>query len=163
MSWRAPFILLASLSMIFSAVSLFFLPPSPRWLTLHGREGEAAEAWDYLGVSQAEREKVEIELESAEVSSPKVHDKGHNVATTTEFQDKTKPRHTLLDLFSRDVRSRTGLAVFMMGMQQLSGIDGVLYVSRTAFDDSLAFRILMDDTIVCSSFVPTGRACFIRS
>lgn len=112
--------------MTLSMVSLFFLPPSPRWLTLHGREGEATQAWDYLGVSHAEREKVEIELESAE--SQQVQDQGTNDATATEVQTATKPRHTLLDLFSRDVRSRTGLAVFMMGMQQLSGIDGVLYV-----------------------------------
>lgn len=128
--------------MILSAVSLFYLPPSPRWLTLHGREGEAAEAWDYLGVSQAEREKVEIELESAAVASPEVQDKGQNATTTTEVQVITKSRHTLLDLFSRDVRSRTGLAVFMMGMQQLSGIDGVLYVSYTLFHSTLDFRIL---------------------
>ena len=32
-------------------------------------------------------------------------------------------------VFSREVRARTFLAVFIMGMQQLGGIDGVLYVS----------------------------------
>ncbi|CAG7952560.1 unnamed protein product [Penicillium salamii] len=134
MSWRTPFIVLASFSMTLSMVSLFFLPPSPRWLTLHGREGEATQAWDYLGVSHAEREKVEIELESAE--SQQVQDQGTNDATATEVQTATKPRHTLLDLFSRDVRSRTGLAVFMMGMQQLSGIDGVLYYAPLLFQQA---------------------------
>ena len=137
MSWRTPFIVLASLSMALSMVSLFFLPPSPRWLTIHGREGEATEAWNYLGVSQAEREKVEIELENAVSSPEEVREKGTNVTRMAEIQVQAKPRHALLDLFSRDVRSRTGLAVFMMGMQQLSGIDGVLYVSLFQLDSAL--------------------------
>lgn len=129
MSWRTPFIVLASLSMTFSVISFFFLPPSPRWLTLHGRDGEATEAWNYLGVTQAEREKVEIELETAVASSEEVQDTGVNATHVAEVQVIAKTTHALLDLFSPDVRSRTGLAVFMMGMQQLSGIDGVLYVS----------------------------------
>lgn len=33
------------------------------------------------------------------------------------------------DLFSRDVRRRTIIAVFLMGFLQLCGIDAVLYVS----------------------------------
>jgi hypothetical protein len=43
------------------------------------------------------------------------------------------------------VRARTFLAVFIMGMQQLSGIDGVLYVSElilleTSFNLQLSVR-----------------------
>jgi hypothetical protein len=38
-------------------------------------------------------------------------------------------KHSFFDVFSADVRARTGLAAFMMAMQQLNGIDGVLYVS----------------------------------
>lgn len=34
----------------------------------------------------------------------------------------------MLDVFAPDARPRFLLAVFLMGMQQLSGIDGVLYV-----------------------------------
>lgn len=117
-SWRTPFIMLASLSMILSAASLFFLPASPRWLTLHGREAEAAQAWDDLGVSHAEREKAELEVTTREAEAPIEDDQGERL-------------HKLLDIFSKDVRSRTTLAVFMMAMQQLSGIDGVLYVSQT--------------------------------
>lgn len=115
LSWRTPFILLASLSMILCASSLFFLPPSPRWLTLHGHQTEAEQAWDRLGVGRAEREKVELESEMPDPSTP---------------APKVKPSimNKLLDIFSKDVRARTALVVFMMGMQQLSGIDGVLYV-----------------------------------
>ncbi|KAF7171928.1 hypothetical protein CNMCM6106_006256 [Aspergillus hiratsukae] len=56
-SWRTPYLILACLSVLFSAVSFLFLVPSPRWLTLHGRHEEAARTWDLLGVGQAEREK----------------------------------------------------------------------------------------------------------
>ncbi|PWY85182.1 MFS general substrate transporter [Aspergillus eucalypticola CBS 122712] len=36
-------------------------------------------------------------------------------------------QHKFFDLFSRDVRTRTVLAMFLMCMQQLSGLDGVHY------------------------------------
>lgn len=124
-SWRTPFILLASLALVLSVASLLLLPPSPRWLTLHGRQAEATEAWDRLGVSYAEREKVELESEN-----PERHDAANKPKQST--MDK------LLDIFSKDVRSRTALAVFMMAAQQLSGIDGVLYVCCQCIRSSLA-------------------------
>lgn len=115
LSWRTPFILLASLSMILSTASVFFLPPSPRWLTQRGRQAEAEEAWDKLCVGRAEREKAELESDFPELSA----------STERPRQSITQK---LLDIFSKDVRARTVLVVFMMAMQQLSGIDGVLYV-----------------------------------
>ena len=121
LSWRAPFIILACLSMAFSAASLLWLVSSPRWLILRGRQSEAAAAWDVLGVGHAEREKAEVQS-SVEGTINQVH-------STSISTDSPATKSGFLDVFSRDVRMRTGLAVFMMGMQQLSGIDGVLYVS----------------------------------
>jgi hypothetical protein len=47
---------------------------------------------------------------------------------------RPKKKDQMLDVFSADTRPRLFFAVFLMGMQQLSGIDGVLYVSlRTSF------------------------------
>lgn len=128
LSWRTPFILLASLSILLCASTFFFLPPSPRWLTLHGRRQEAEEAWNKLDISHAEREKAELETEGVEVAAPT--DKSHARETITEPTEKPKPSvmDKLFDIFSKDARSRTAFVVFMMGMQQLSGIDGVLYV-----------------------------------
>lgn len=129
LSWRAPFIILACLSMAFSAASFLWLVPSPRWLILRGRQSEAGPAWDVLGVGHAEREKAEIDS-GVEATASQVH----STAVSTD-SPATKPG--FLDVFSRDVRTRTGLAVFMMGMQQLSGIDGVLYVSFLRFTNSV--------------------------
>ncbi|KAJ5610509.1 hypothetical protein N7510_007228 [Penicillium lagena] len=120
LSWRAPYILLASLSMILSCVSLLCLPQSPRWLALHGHHAKAEEVWDSLGVSRAEREKVELQIEVTEIEVPTDLPRQRNI-------------HKLLDIFSKDVWARTTLAVFMMGMQQMSGIDGVLYYAPLLF------------------------------
>ncbi|KAJ5263875.1 hypothetical protein N7478_011480 [Penicillium angulare] len=120
LSWRTPFILLASLAMILSVASLVLLPPSPRWLSMHGRHAEASATWEKLGVSYAEHEKVELENAAQEGGVPS------NQGTMEK----------LLDIFSKDVRSRTILAVFMMAAQQLSGIDGVLYYAPLLFQQA---------------------------
>ena len=116
LGWRAPFAVLSSLSMAFVIATRLWLVPSPRWLILRGRQSEASTAWDVLGVGHTEREKAEIELQS---SPP----------TRNNTQPPPSAKHGLFDSFSRDVRSRTGLGIFLLAMQQLSGIDGVLYVS----------------------------------
>jgi DNA-directed RNA polymerase III subunit RPC2 len=117
-AWRTPFLILTCLSFIFSAASFLWLVPSPRWLTRRGRHDETLVAWEHLGVDLADREKVEGN--ATPLVSPR------------ESQDSlvlTKHKHSFGDVFKKDVRKRTFLAMFLMGMQQLSGIDGVLYVS----------------------------------
>lgn len=116
LSWRLPFIVLASLSMLLCGLSLFFLPESPQWLGLHGKYVLAEEAWEKLAVKPEEREKVQVNTEITELDSE--NEEG-------AMEDTTKK---LLEIFEKGVRGRTLLAVFLMGMQQLSGIDGVLYV-----------------------------------
>jgi hypothetical protein len=65
--------------------------------------------WEELGVDAAEREKIE-EREAGELPEQvKVAD--------------------LFAVFGKENWRRTALGVFLMGMQQASGIDGVLYVS----------------------------------
>lgn len=115
------------LAFSFSLTSLW-LTPSPRWLTLHGRTAEAAATWDILGVSHAEREKIEIVEHIREITESGEIDTSRPT-TAHESSQGTKKRNSFWELFTHDVRERTFLAVFMMGMQQLSGIDGVLYVS----------------------------------
>ncbi|KAF9886651.1 hypothetical protein FE257_011291 [Aspergillus nanangensis] len=141
-SWRTPFLILACLAVTFSAAALLWLVPSPRWLTIHGRHKEAAEIWEFLGVSPAEREKVEIEQDRGtalenQVSREVIHIPSVDQMPSGSRKDQAKAvKDKLLDIFSKDVRSRTGLAVFLMGMQQLSGIDGVLYYAPMLFEQA---------------------------
>ncbi|KAI9044082.1 putative MFS sugar transporter [Aspergillus affinis] len=129
LSWRMPWILLSAFAMVICALSLMFLPESPQWLGLQGRYAEAEEAWDALGVTLADREKVEGQVQVRE--------------TEPDSDFEPEPKKTapgtvekLLDVFSKDVRGRTALAVFLMGMQQLAGIDGVLYYAPQLFQQA---------------------------
>ncbi|KAJ5466646.1 hypothetical protein N7539_009375 [Penicillium diatomitis] len=128
-SWRTPFIVLSGLSVTFSAASYLYLPESPRWLNLHGRHKEAAVTWDRLEVSHAEREKAELQSEPLQTAE------GITTSAAPDVKQES-PVHKILDIFAKDVRTRTVLAVFLMGMQQLSGIDGVLYYAPLLFQQA---------------------------
>jgi len=133
LSWRLPFTLLVCLSLIFSVSSFVWLIPSPRWLTIRGRRAEASAAWDKLGIGHAEREKAEIE-QATELRDTSESTKAINqqdIAADPSSEGRPA-KHSFLDVFKSDVRTRTCLAIFLMGMQQLSGIDGVLYVYFTS-------------------------------
>ncbi|KAL8825940.1 MAG: hypothetical protein Q9191_004106 [Dirinaria sp. TL-2023a] len=134
LAWRTPFILLTSFSIVFAVASMLWLVPSPRWLILLGRQSEASAAWDVLGVGHTEREKADMELRTTNVHSNILMDASsdQNDIAPLRAVDSTTGRG-FLDVFARDVRSRTGLAVFLLGMQQLSGIDGVLYYAPILF------------------------------
>ena len=132
LAWRIPFIFLTCLAIVFAVASALWLVPSPRWLILRGRQSEASAAWDVLGVGHTEREKAEMELRTTAAHGNILIDgadsSGRSDTAPLHASDSTTGQ-SFFDVFARDVRSRTGLAVFLLGMQQLSGIDGVLYVS----------------------------------
>jgi MFS family permease len=113
LSWRLPFALQAFIAFVFTGCTLLFLPQSPRWLTARGKYEEANRVWEYLGVDGGEREKVD------EVDG-------------TEKADQEVKAKDILAVFGKDAWKRTVLGLFLMGMQQLSGIDGVLYVRNPA-------------------------------
>ncbi|KAF7159479.1 hypothetical protein CNMCM5623_004817 [Aspergillus felis] len=94
-----------------------------RLLWFFGRYEEAGEAWDNLGVTTAERENVEVHGPDPEIVDVQTYNPENRGGTI----DK------LLDIFSKDVWGRTALAVFLMCMQQMSGIDGVLYYAPQLF------------------------------
>ncbi|KAH7136191.1 general substrate transporter [Dendryphion nanum] len=126
LSWRLPFALLAGLSVLFAAVSLLCLPESPRWIMLHHGEAEAVNAWDVLEVANADREKAEIAQEmTITIDDIPVEEGGVSRPATV--------KSGLLDAFAPDVRARTILGIFILGMQQMSGIDGVLYYAPLLF------------------------------
>ncbi|KAI2603770.1 general substrate transporter [Hypoxylon sp. NC1633] len=139
MSWRLPFILLAAYSFVFSAVILAWLPASPRWLSLHGKTREAEEVWEKLDVAAADREKIMDQYDTSVVETV-IHDAsgntnvGHVTSATVAMPKSNKAK--MLDVFSAESRPRLFFAVFLMGMQQLSGIDGVLYYAPLLFQQA---------------------------
>ncbi|KAI0010046.1 general substrate transporter [Xylariaceae sp. FL0662B] len=139
LSWRLPFILLASYSFVFAVAVLTWLPASPRWLASQGRTNEAAKAWERLGVPAADREKIlgqfdNPAIETAVITNPNAHST-ITTGSTTRNQLSNSKRTQILKTFS-DADPRLFFAVFLMGMLQLSGIDGVLYYAPLLFQQA---------------------------
>ena len=98
---------------ILATSCVVILPSSPRWLMLNGQREEALRAVERLNIPRAEAEK--------------------DILREPEPQSgfEASKLEGILMIFRRQYRSRTILALFVLGMVQLSGIDGVLYVSVT--------------------------------
>ena len=127
LSWRLPFALQAIIAFMFTLFTFFFSLESPRWLSQAGKHLEALAVWEKLGVLAAEREKSE--------------ENSDNFAEPVQWKD-------MLSVFARSARKQTALGVFLGGMQQLSGIDGVLYVCLTLALDYLGLTRVVRTTLI---------------
>lgn len=107
-SWRIPFIIQIVISAILT-VCCFVLPESPRWLQIQGRREEALRAIKQLDLNIIEAERI--------------------IITTASQNTSLTLWQSFLILFRKAYRPRTVLALFILGMVQLSGIDAILYVS----------------------------------
>jgi hypothetical protein len=117
--------------LLFAAISYFYLPQSPRWLTFKGRGPVATAVWDKLGVSSTEREK---DLEQRpKLRSEAVEATG--TAKTAIFERIRQSMANFMAMFGKSTRKQMLLGVFMMSMQQLSGIDGIIYVGIKTFTE----------------------------
>ena len=146
-SWRLPFIFMAVTGTIL-AVSCLYLPPSPRWLLVNGRRDDAMRSIDRLDIPRAEVEKDMSKL-------------------TARSEPKPSAWQATRAIFQRKYRLRTILGLFVLGMVQLSGIDGVLYVSLNVLNSHLVASILRILAVanvltccktVCSYSILTGRS-----
>uniref|UniRef100_A0A8H7N632 Major facilitator superfamily (MFS) profile domain-containing protein n=1 Tax=Bionectria ochroleuca TaxID=29856 RepID=A0A8H7N632_BIOOC len=121
-AWRAPLAVISGLGLIFSNV-FFICPPSPRWLSTKGRFNEARVVGEKLGLEPKE-------LEQILSQSPLFDGESANESVWQTLQQ------TWVEFgyaFSKPYRGRTAFGCFIMGMQQFSGIDGVLYYAPTLF------------------------------
>lgn len=110
-AWRTPYIIQGLLALILR-ISCLLLPASPRWLVLHGHESKAMEAVERLGLQKEEAEKDILAVKASEHQQLEVSSLG-----------------ALIAIFQKQYRSQTMLGLFVLGMVQLSGIDGILFVS----------------------------------
>ncbi|KAI1869927.1 uncharacterized protein JN550_005517 [Neoarthrinium moseri] len=115
MSWRAPYVVQSVVAAVFVA-SCLVLPDSPRWLMNHGRRSEALDALRRLDFSMVEAER--------------------DFLSVTDQRSSLPLRQSLSILFRRGYRSRTILALFVLGAVQLSGIDAVLYYAPVLFSQA---------------------------
>ncbi|KAJ7628445.1 general substrate transporter [Roridomyces roridus] len=114
-SWRLPLGLQAVVAIVL-AIGTPFFEHSPHWLLSVGRSRDAEAAALRLGLQLAEVRK-EDEVSAATPSEPSKR--------TLSSQAR--------ELFATDVRFRTLLGLFLMGMQQACGIDAVLYYAPVLF------------------------------
>ncbi|CAN9145009.1 unnamed protein product [Alternaria alternata] len=149
MSWRLPYILQAALAVLWATGS-FFLPESPRWLILHGRRNQAVEELKKLDFGTAEAEK--------DVLRP---------VESAAAEDQIGVLAGLRLIFTKDHRSQTWLAVFILSFIQLSGIDGVLYVCVVPCrQDVIALANTISQyapTIFAQAGIPSQTASFLAS
>ncbi|KFY17269.1 hypothetical protein V492_00787, partial [Pseudogymnoascus sp. VKM F-4246] len=137
LSWRLPLAIQAGIAAFGAGASALYLPPSPRWLAHKGRREEASKVWDLLGVSAAEREK--DLLENPETLVPETNELNDLPAVHTTALDRgflarlRRNERKTASVFGKEGRKQMLLGVFMMAMQQLSGIDGVLYYAPLLF------------------------------
>ncbi|KAI1373287.1 putative MFS sugar transporter [Hypoxylon crocopeplum] len=116
MAWRLPYILQCTFSAIL-AWSCLLLPDSPRWLILHGRQAEARRVLDRLDLDVAEAER-------------------DFLMSTEQTMPSLSPWQSFSLLFRRGYRARTILALFILGMVQLSGIDAIVYYAPILFEQA---------------------------
>lgn len=110
-AWRLLYIVQVAVSAVFVA-SLLQLPDSPRWLMMNNMRDKAKDAVQRLDYTMAEARRDFLEAVDHDAE-----------------QVKLSFWQSLVILFRKAYRLRTFLALFVLGMVQLSGIDAVLYVS----------------------------------
>lgn len=121
-SWRLPLALASLLGFSFAATT-FLVPPSPRWLLAKGRVDEARAIVAQLGLGEDEQQEMLAQSAAALEHSPDVSILASVEETMRDFREA----------FSAPFRARTAFGCFIMGMQQFSGIDGVLYYAPILF------------------------------
>lgn len=147
-AWRVPFLIQVVLASILACGALL-LPHSPRWLRHVGRTREAQASWTRLGISLAEAEKEQEADARDEQRQAQTRNSGL--------------KETWFSLWRKDVRARTVLGVFLMGLMNASGVDAVLYVRRFTGSHQTPLKGVLLANLRFSSLTGTVRAAFVRT
>ncbi|UPK99955.1 hypothetical protein LCI18_010890 [Fusarium solani-melongenae] len=122
LTWRLPPAIVAFLG-FFLSIIYFIVPPSPRWLLSKGRVEEAQAICRRLGIDEVEEKELLGQAESF----------GESEVTMTLWESLRQTFREFRTAFSAPYWKRTAFACFIMGIQQFSGIDGVLYYAPILF------------------------------
>jgi MFS family permease len=114
LAWRLPYAVPVACSLML-ALGCRLLPEPPRWLALSGRGDEAQDALRALNVD--------------------VDEARRDFLTAAQDRPSLSDWQSFVLLFRRGYRSQTWLALFMLSMVQLSGIDAITYVSHHPLQD----------------------------
>ncbi|KAF8918092.1 general substrate transporter [Mucidula mucida] len=124
-SWRLPWIM-QTIVCASLATAVPFLPHSPRWLVHVNRVDEAKANMRRLGLNEDELALNPETPAGTEGSEPRKEEKKGWRKNVEQFKAA----------FAPGLRGRTLLALFMLGVQQLAGIDGVLFYAPTLFQQA---------------------------
>ncbi|KAI9902228.1 hypothetical protein N3K66_004045 [Trichothecium roseum] len=123
LAWRLPYVVPVAVSLGLALVC-GYLPESPRWLvTQPGRAEDARAALELLDFDMREAER--------DILSAPPPSRGEEGGTAG-----LSHRQSLALLFRRGYRSRTFLALFVLTMVQLSGIDAITYYAPSLFSQA---------------------------
>lgn len=115
--WRLPFIVQVAGGAIL-ALACLLLPASPRWLLLN----------DKPQIAMRNLKKLDLTEDELLINSDVPLDNNEGVNSGRPQPQTSLSWRAVSDLFRKEYRFRTTLALFILGMVQLCGIDGVLYV-----------------------------------
>ncbi|OAL52505.1 general substrate transporter [Pyrenochaeta sp. DS3sAY3a] len=124
--WRFP-VMFQSFFTVLVMIGLLYLPDSPRWLLMRGREVEARYLLARLADAPVNSEEVDVELT--------------NIKDALEAQSRGGPfkmRELLQNGPSQNLR-RTLLGIAAQFFQQICGINLITYYATYVFENSLGF------------------------
>ncbi|KAI7083093.1 hypothetical protein KC356_g7826 [Hortaea werneckii] len=120
-SWRLP-LAIQLVPAIWVGIHIFFRPESPHWLLKHGRESEALDVLARLHAN-GDKDDTYVQTELSEIQA----------AVDYENQTQQKAPSYVQLIFSRRYRRRTALALGAQFLQQMSGVNIVLYYASKVF------------------------------